>query len=432
MLAPLDHNVRRLFQAVAGEDLLAAVGLLDNRLARFRMLPRFELRDQTVADLFIFSAGLDGALRLPSLQVDPEKRVVRVFFEVSLRPRPVEHGVSHAGFQAAQTSLAETVDGPLQLAGQVGDPPQLDRVENPRHLVGHPAFERQEPRLAEPAVWIHDPVAHAAEAVIGHHQHRGVVGHQTFQLAQLLVQFLIDPQDAVLLSRRVAGELWRIRIAVLPEMMAHAVRLAVENHHAVPRPAGHQVLGRRGFLANRFKDGFDGQIGPALVDLVDRKRADGMTTDVLFQLLDQLRRMDGPRVDRRSLAAETGRVEAADHHAVDRFRRVGARYGDRNHLPAGLAEDLPERSCFALAAVDKLQLVAARPLPGEVEDAVLARILARHEAAPGGERHRRHRRPQRSVSPVLHQRGDVRQFALGHPRANQVKCGTVPANNEYA
>src|SRR5262245_11330828 len=121
-----------------------------------------------------------------------------------------------------------------------------------------------------------------------------------------------------------------------------------------------------------------------------------MGADVAEQLVVQLRRVHASRVDRGAAATHPRRVEAADHHAIYFFRRKGARNGNGDHVAARIAEQAPESGTVAVSAVDKLKVVRAGSEPKEIKDAVLAWVLAGHEACPGRECPRRNGGAKRS------------------------------------
>src|SRR5262245_41751861 len=82
--------------------------------------------------------------------------------------------------------------------------------------------------------------------------------------------------------------------------------------------------------------------------------------------------------------------------------------------------------------IDEPDAVAFGLALGEVEDPVLARVLAGHQRGPRGKRHGRDRRLQASDGAVAQNPGEVRQLALGHPRLDEVEGGPVEAEDENA
>ena len=108
----------------------------------------------------------------------------------------------------------------------------------------------------------------------------------------------------------------RARIAVFPELMPAAVRLAEENHEAVPRMVGHQVFGRDCFLPDGVKNLFQHQVHASLVDLLDDGRIDRVPANGSAQFVIKLRRVHATGVHERTWSL-TGKIEPADHDAID-------------------------------------------------------------------------------------------------------------------
>jgi len=62
---------------------------------------------------------------------------------------------------------------------------------------------------------------------------------------------------------------------------------------------------------------------------------------------------------------------------------MSRRYVQNGHPPALLSDHLPEDLSLAITGIDRAELVRSFVLNDEIENPVLARILARHERGPG-------------------------------------------------
>src|SRR5262249_39757577 len=98
---------------------------------------------------------------------------------------------------------------------------------------------------------------------------------------------------------------------------------------------------------------------------------------------------------------------------------------------AVLPAEVPQRARAQVARVDEVAGgVAPRGSP-EAHDAVLPRVLPRHEGGPGGRRNGWKGRAELAVATRCHQAGELGQLARLHHRPEEPEGRSVEPDHEY-
>ena len=95
MIAPVDDDVWSFLKTRSTVHFLASVGTQHDALARVGMSPIFQALDEVVSHCFVFGSRFDHSIWLPTTQVDPQHRIVRVFVEIRLCVCPVDDAVAN-------------------------------------------------------------------------------------------------------------------------------------------------------------------------------------------------------------------------------------------------------------------------------------------------------------------------------------------------
>jgi hypothetical protein len=199
-------------------------------------------------------------------------------------------------------------------------------------------------------------------------------------------------------------------LALLPEGVVHPVEADLDEREQLPRPRLEQVLGEPEALVGHLVD------LPEQVVLVVGAEVRAVELVLADDPLDLAR--EQRRVGERALAR--GRQEAADEHAVERPRRVGAGDADHDRGLAVARRHVPQPRRADRRAVGHAQVVVrVVDAVAEAVDAEVAGRAARHHAAPRRHRDRRVDRAQAPVTAARHQARERRQLvapAVEHER----------------
>ena len=317
-------------------------------------------------------------------------RVINLFGLVHLRPQRLPLVVEH-GFQLPRQLFAHRLDfpgrhHPLRLpAAHVQEdaavvpafapglrlrPINLDLGQR-RHL-RHRLRQAQVALLLQPLVHT-DAAFHLLRAVVGDHEHAGLLAQQRPQLRHLAVDEAVIVQHGVLepvalLVLAMAG------VAEFPEGVVEAVGAHLDHHEEVPRARAQQVA--------RHGEVLLGHPVNLLQDALFFFRAEVFHVQPVGpELLGEFR-LEAGRVGELGLGA--GGQKATHQAAVHRPRRVGPRHRQQDHLLARSPQDVPDAVFPHGGRVGNRQPVVAMVLAiAEAVDAQLAGVLAAHHAGPG-------------------------------------------------
>ncbi|MEZ4219184.1 MAG: hypothetical protein R3E88_22155 [Myxococcota bacterium] len=292
---------------------------------------------------------------------------------------------------------------------------------------------REQARLGEARVHVHDEARGAAHPVVGEHEARRVASFVELlegraQRAARRVEPRVHRLDRALARRaraRVVAR--RVRVVVAPVVVPDGVALAPHDH----RERGRALLGddpqrleREALLAlDAREQRLDGAlveagVARALVDVWAHPRPH-CARDAAVESRVARAPLVGPGRD--------GGVEAAHEQAVERLGRERGGHPEHEHAAARVADAPEERRARAIARVREAESIGARHLLREVEDAVVAGLEARRERRPGGERDGRDHARQRRGAPLAQRAREVRQLPprdhrLDHREGRAVEC----------
>ena len=288
------------------------------------------------------------------------------------------------------------------------------------------------------------------ESVVREHDERRAPVHRGEKLANEAVRVEVHLLDGVpiplLLVRELAREI--LHAEEVPEEVGRRVE---------PLDVDEQVVGPLGLpevqadpgvgLRRRVRPAEVRQVvfeaegpGELLGRHVDERR-DLLAPDVLGlagqrpdRRLERLResRSRGVGLLEPVLEQEVVREVVADDRSADRLRGPRRPPADDVRRAPRRRKDVPERLHAAHLARDG-QLFARRRIDrDEMSDLVLVGSLSRRDRRPDHRREQRLRRPQRTVSSLLPQPGEIRKLAFGHQQIDRRRVGAVDAEDHHA
>ena len=347
--------------------------------------------------------------------------VVVELLRIGERPTPID-----------ATEAMHSLDPP----GSCGHSAQQPRLQGDRHgsqctrteeagdtLAGIPT-EGEQAAFRQPAVQMDDTFARTAAAVIGDDRHRGVLRRGSHQRRDGRVQGLVDATDRV--CERPGDVPGRARIMEAPEVMRHRVGGPVDDHERVPALAGEQRAREHGAARDPVEQALERPLmpprtGAELLEIAEREAADQAP-----QLGIEAPRVDEGPVDRGGERA----LEAAHHDTGHRLGRIGRGHGHDSDPPARSRQPRPDRRRLPVAAVHEAHAIRPRDALGEVQDAMPARVDARHERGPGGEGRGGNRGAETAPRPLPHELPEDREASRLDPRLDEVERRPVEADHQ--
>ena len=162
--------------------------------------------------------------------------------------------------------------------------------------------------------------------MVGHHQQRRVVPQARQELSEDRVRPPVDrfdrtAEDRIAMRLIVKG---RSGVVMAPEVVGDRVSFSQDENKTVPGLALVEVEG--GLRLSRHRVVEAGQQHPSGESL--QVRGNRIFADHLPECGSQAGRVDGRCVGD---ASDAGSVEAADHHTVDLFGRIGERNREQGH-----------------------------------------------------------------------------------------------------
>src|SRR5262249_38149349 len=122
-------------------------------------------------------------------------------------------------------------------------------------------------------------------------------------------------------------------------------------------------------------------------------------------------------------------AQASDLKSIQLLGWISEGNVHRADTEAGIVEYLPHGGRTARPGVRIIHPITALLRFDEVKDAVFTRIFSGHECGPGWRCDRRTDGLKWAVGTPLHQFGEIRQTALGHPRLDQRPSGGVQTDH---